>query len=77
MPGHGGEAEAVEVKVEQVGEFECAQDRRDGQIGAAAVGFGGQVRVVEGGVVGDQAAGRAAAASVGQRIGAGRPSWPG
>ena len=54
VPGQGGEAEAVEVKVEQVGEFEGAQDRRDGQIGAAAVGFGGQERVVEGGVVGDQ-----------------------
>ena len=31
VAGQGGEAEAVEVKVEQGGEFEGAQDRRDGQ----------------------------------------------
>lgn len=51
VAGQGGEAE---VEVEQGGEFESAQDRRDGQLGVAAASFGGQERVVEGGIVGDQ-----------------------
>ena len=54
VAGQGGEAEAVEVKVEQGGEFEGAQDRRDGQLGVAAASFGGQERVFEGSIVGDQ-----------------------
>ena len=41
VAGQGGEAEAVEVEVEQGGEFEGAQDRRDGQLGVAAASFGG------------------------------------
>ena len=40
VAGQGGEAE-VEVEVEQGGEFESAQDRRDGQLGVAAASFGG------------------------------------
>jgi len=64
----------------QGGEFEGAQDRRDGQLGVAAASFGGQERVVEGGIVGDQDGGRITAAPGARRCRrnrAGRPAWLG
>ena len=48
VAGQGGEAEAVQVEGKRGGEFEGAQD------GVAAASFGGQERVVEGSIVGDQ-----------------------